>query len=135
MEGSGPQPPSLWRRLGSWHEDPRLIAWWEARVRGVFRVLPPARMRFVLALIAVGVCVQKALGREKELGGSPAWRLAVLLPILLGLPLLIWLVARALRAAAALRAPAPAVDAAPRARRARSRRGASCRRRARSTRR
>lgn len=46
--------------LTQFHENPRLIAWWQARLAPLLDGLTPTRRRWLLALAAVVVCFRKA---------------------------------------------------------------------------
>ena len=76
------EPRTGWRALARWHEDPRLLAWWEARI-GAARMLPPARWRATLSALGVVVCAVHVWRAPGAAAGAA--RLLVLVPALLGL--------------------------------------------------
>lgn len=85
-------------RLTQFHENPRVIGWWQARLGPILDRLTPARRRTFLALLSVYVCfkeLKKAVGDAPESMVLPqgAYELLLVVVLLLALSWLVFRVA------------------------------------------
>ena len=69
--------------LMQFHEDSRVIAWWQTNLGGMLRWLTPFRRRAILAVAGLWVCIRESLDNFKPADVPvPADRLGPLLVVL-----------------------------------------------------